>query len=479
MPIIPKPPISPDVADIIGAWAERVDNRSLLMDKFVLHKSWPTVYAGSGSTIKMDDASRWSFIRMAQNGGAYLQRERAKLEREATGRNVSPGNKEKAELKARLVGKLEACACRRLPDDLVQQKLNQAQQFARMLSQRGASVVYGELGGRLIVNLSDSLIQNAGICLDRHTGVPYIPGSAVKGVTRHVALDHLRKGNLSITDFMMIFGASEADFMESGELSSFADSVEKSKMTQKGGVDFLAAYPVQKEPLIAVDIVNVHRPGYYESGNLEDLAKETPRPNTFPTVEVGARFAFCTVQNAIGVSSELFGRVHDLLVEAITLHGIGGKTGAGYGWFKDVTAEVEAKIEADERVKREEQEERRRREEERQREAAALAAEAERAAALRAERERRAALTPHERILEEWAGVPLKRIANKLVHFTNWDRDIRLGIVEVLRTQDIGVEVWKFLKDEESNKKRKCKCAPAIVGAIRNFIKTERLEKLP
>ena len=67
MSIIPKPPISADVADVIGLWAERVENRSLLMDKFVLHKSWPTVCATSGSPIKMDDASRWSFIRMAQN----------------------------------------------------------------------------------------------------------------------------------------------------------------------------------------------------------------------------------------------------------------------------------------------------------------------------------------------------------------------------------------------------------------------------
>lgn len=470
MSIIPKPPISADVADVIGLWAERVENRSLLMDKFVLHKSWPTVCATSGSPIKMDDASRWSFIRMAQNGRSYLQREAEKLSREASGRNVQLDNQEKLKVKKSIVDKLVSCASRRLPTDIVSQKLKQTQQFAEMLSQRGAQVVYAELGGRLIINLSDSLIQNAGICLDRHTGLPYIPGSAVKGVTRHVALDHLRKGDLSISDFVAIFGSAESDFKKSGELSKFADSLEKGAVVRKGGIDFLAAYPFGREPQIAVDIVNVHRPDYYGSGNTADLAKERPRPNTFPTVDCGARFAFCAVKNAIGIDLELFKRVRDFLVEAITIHGIGGKTGSGYGWFKDVTDEIEAKA----RVEREQREER-------QREEAALAAEAERVAALTAERNRKAALSPYERIMEEWTKLTPKGIVHgiKLSHFSEQSKDIRLGVVEALRTNGIGADVWKFLKDEEGNKKRKCKNAPAIVSAIRNFIKTEKLEKLP
>ncbi len=36
-------PIAGDVAELIGPSAERVENRSLLLDKFVFHKSWPVV----------------------------------------------------------------------------------------------------------------------------------------------------------------------------------------------------------------------------------------------------------------------------------------------------------------------------------------------------------------------------------------------------------------------------------------------------
>lgn len=475
MPMIPKPPIAAEVADVIGAWADQVDNRSLLMDKFILHKSWPSVCSDlNGKPIKMDDASRWSFIRMAQNGGDYLQRERDSLERTAQGRNVCPENAERAKVKANLVGKLRSCACRKLPHDLVQQKLVQTKQFAEALSQHGAVVVYAELGSRLIINLSDSLIQNAGICLDRHTGLPYIPGSAVKGVTRHVALSHLRCGDLALDDFKAIFGSSESDFTNTGksigELSDFADGLIKAEMTQKGGVDFLAAYPIEKEPLIAVDISNVHRPDYYESGKVEDLAKEKPRPNTFPTVEQGARFAFFVVQNAIGVSPELFSRVREFLVEAITLCGIGGKTGAGYGWFKDVTAEIEAKIKAEAE-----------RDEERRQKERAAAEEAERSAALRAEQARKAALSPCERVLEEWTKSKIKGIVNgrRMAHFDELEKDEKRGVVDALRTEGIGVGVWAFLKAEERNPKRKIKHAPATVSAINRFVKAEKLEKMP
>jgi CRISPR type III-B/RAMP module RAMP protein Cmr6 len=55
-----------------------------------------------------------------------------------------------------------------------------------------ASVTIAQLEGRLAINLADSLIQNAGICLDRLFGLPFIPGSAIKGICRHAALEELK-----------------------------------------------------------------------------------------------------------------------------------------------------------------------------------------------------------------------------------------------------------------------------------------------
>lgn len=51
--------------------------------------------------------------------------------------------------------------------------------------------VYAQLQGRLLVNMAGGVMENAGLCLDRF-GMPYVPGSAVKGCARRTALAALR-----------------------------------------------------------------------------------------------------------------------------------------------------------------------------------------------------------------------------------------------------------------------------------------------
>ncbi len=449
MAIPAKPPIAPDVAEVIGDCAEKVENRSLLLDKFVVHKSWPLVFLETTrQPMRMDDASRWSFIRMAQNGDDFLQREIGNCDRAANGKNASEENREKARVKGDILRGLRKCACRRLPGSLETQKLEQNRQFAQMLSKRPGLnvVVYGELQGRLIVNLSDSLIQNAGICLDRNTGLPFIPGSAVKGVARHAALTRLRNGEWSIREFMRVFGSSEVDFREKGELSKFAGEVPEEERTLKGGVDFIAAQPIT-EPTIVVDISNVHYPEYYQTGEIASLSKESPKPNTFPAVEKGVRYAFCIAVNGMdGIDEALFAKARAVLVEAITVSGIGAKTGAGYGWFKDVTGEIEAEC------KREEERKAAKRREEEER-----ANEEKRKATQKAEAEKIASMSPCERILYEWGRVgSIKAIVNGryIAKFTSLDEDEKKGVVEALRSPSgIGAEVWAVVKGTASDKK--------------------------
>lgn len=476
MAIPAKPPIAPDVAEVIGECAENVENRSLLLDKFVLHKSWPLVFLDSThQPMRMDDASRWSFIRMAQNGDDFLQREIGNCDRAATGRNASEENREKARIKSVILHGLKKCACRKLPARLESQKLEQNRQFAQTLSQRPGfnAVVYGELQGRLIVNLSDSLIQNAGICLDRNTGLPFIPGSAVKGVARHAALAHLRNKEWTIDEFMRVFGSSEADFREKGELHAFAGVVAEDRRTLKGGLDFLSAQPIT-EPTIMVDISNVHYPDYYQSGNLRDLAKESPKPNTFPVVEQGVRYAFCIAENGMKtIDAELFEKAKSVLIEAITVSGIGAKTGAGYGWFKDVSDDVS---EAEKRAAMVAEEKRLADEKK--------AAEAAAKVKAKAEADRVAALSPCERVLERWNASPnVKAIVNgsDIAKFESRCEEDKKGIVEALRTADgIGAKVWAVIKgtspDDPKKKLRNGQAESDIRGYCRNTLK---LGKMP
>jgi CRISPR type III-B/RAMP module RAMP protein Cmr6 len=204
------------------------------------------------------------------------------------------------------------------------------------------------LEGRLAINLSDSLIQNAGICLDRLFGLPYIPGSAVKGVCRHAALEDLKSAGENRKDalfdsFRAVFGTAENDFKE-GELRSFRALLGQRAANQKGAVAFLAAYPVN-EARVVVDLTNVHYPEYYRSGREEDLTNERPQPNPFPAVEAGAQFAFCLVLNGIADEPRILQAATRWLERAITVRGLGAKTASGYGWFSlrpDVLQELHA-----------------------------------------------------------------------------------------------------------------------------------------
>ena len=467
MSCIAKPPITPDVAEVIGDCAENLESRSLLLDKFVLHKSWPTVVLdATHQPMRMDNASRWSFIRLAQNGEAFLRREMGNCGRAANGRNASDKNREEAQKNCEMLRHLARCACRRLPGDLERQKLVQNRQFAQELANRPGqvAVVYGELQGRLIVNLSDSLVQNAGICLDRNTGLPYIPGSAVKGVARHAALARLRKGEWSIGEFMRVFGSSDVDFGDKGELHNFADVVSEEKRTIKGGVDFLAARPIT-EPTIVVDISNVHYPDYYQTGEVRDLANEKPLPNTFPAVEKGVRYVFCISANGMGtVDADLFAKARAVLVEAITVHGIGAKTGAGYGWFKDVTevmeaearrqAEVEAAKRADAEAKAKEE---------------AARAEAQ------ARAERRVAMSVAERWQEVGAAAVCGKKGNAFFDaFARASEATRDEIVHALQSSEgVGTEVWKMLRTDSKRKNQ------TAVDAVFKWAKDRKLGKMP
>lgn len=55
-----------------------------------------------------------------------------------------------------------------------------------------ADTLHAQLQSRLMVNMAGGVMENAGLCLDRF-GLPYLPGSAVKGCARRAALAALHE----------------------------------------------------------------------------------------------------------------------------------------------------------------------------------------------------------------------------------------------------------------------------------------------
>jgi CRISPR/Cas system CMR subunit Cmr6 (Cas7 group RAMP superfamily) len=70
----------------------------------------------------------------------------------------------------------------------------------------GRVLIHAQLQSRLMVNMAGGVMENAGLCLDRF-GLPYVPGSAVKGCARRAALAALHEW----CETGQKPGASEAD----------------------------------------------------------------------------------------------------------------------------------------------------------------------------------------------------------------------------------------------------------------------------
>jgi len=167
---------------------------------------------------------------------------------------------------------------------------------------------------RLIIGLGGVHPHETSMTFHHIYGIPYIPGSAVKGVTRH----------------WIIF--SEFNNSEDEALN---DKGEKGKLFKKifgtqeneGKVIFLDAFPIGKINL-KIDIMNPHYSEYY-SGSEPPTDSQTPRPIQFLTVEK-TKFHFCVLSR----DKELVQIALTWLKEALENFGIGAKTALGYGVFE-------------------------------------------------------------------------------------------------------------------------------------------------
>lgn len=172
------------------------------------------------------------------------------------------------------------------------------------LTKRGAQCREAETLGRLAINLgADSTWENS-IALNRTYGVPYIPGSALKGLAASYYRKHVEKLDAGLA--ADIFGVQE----------------------NAGWVIFYDALFVPKGSSLGLkqDVVTVHHQEYYQ-GDAPPADWDSPIPIPFLSV-VGS---FCL---ALSGPPNLIQATYKILKLALAQEGIGAKTNSGYGRMK-------------------------------------------------------------------------------------------------------------------------------------------------
>jgi CRISPR-associated protein Cmr6 len=198
---------------------------------------------------------------------------------------------------------------------------------------------------RLIIGIGGASVYEVGITLHHVYGIPYIPPSAIKGLTRSWMIQSQFNNDegkaLGDQHFCDLFGCP-AEWKDENN-ASWPSYYEKNKKNEndpgerQGNIIFFDAFPT-KPPKIEEDVMNVHYPDYYkEEAPPTDF--QSPIPITFLTVAAGTPFQFmiCVKENMESndnYNKELLNKAGKLLTDALTQHGIGAKTAVGYGYFK-------------------------------------------------------------------------------------------------------------------------------------------------
>lgn len=262
--------------------------------------------------------------------------------------------------------------------------------------------VHARLDSRLLVNVNGSVMENAGLSLDRY-GAAIVPGSAVKGCARRAAIAVLREwcttgqkpdgqhplgGGAApfntpadlLLGIVRVFGVTDLEWeswdaiRQKGNDLAWACDTQwealrdatiaclgkdpgcnpgETKPTRCGGVAFLAAVPTNARDRgdLELDVLTSHHQEYYAGKRSAATDDEDPNPVYFPASAPGESYLFTLVPLTTPAAPQTLQHAETWLIDGLTTLGLGAKTAAGYGVFSDETPAVR-KREAEELAKR-------------------------------------------------------------------------------------------------------------------------------
>ena len=188
--------------------------------------------------------------------------------------------------------------------------------WEKMLTDSRALTRRARVKGRMVVGLGAESVLETSVTLHRTYGIPYIPGSALKGLAASYALQRLGdEWHKDGKAYKVVFGDTD----DAGYLTFF-DALYIPGTGYKGQV-------------LYADVITVHHPKYYQgtAGTQAPADWDSPTPIPFLSATGTYLIALAAPELQIQKGSEWITATFNILEEALKTLGIGAKTSSGYG----------------------------------------------------------------------------------------------------------------------------------------------------
>jgi len=201
---------------------------------------------------------------------------------------------------------------------------------------------------RIVIGLGNESVYETSMTLHHIYGIPYIPGSAIKGVIRsYIITEEFGKdknGSLDLknAEKRALKDRSFCDIFGCPKKSSYNES-------RQGKIIFFDAFP-QSNPQIEPDVMNPHYSPYYSdsSNKVPPADYHNPVPIFFLTVK-NTEFEFIVginekdntvIQKGAFKDKRPMEVTYEYIKKTLGEHGIGSKTAVGYGYMNSVQSET-------------------------------------------------------------------------------------------------------------------------------------------
>ncbi|KIQ53957.1 type III-B CRISPR module RAMP protein Cmr6 [Meiothermus taiwanensis] len=196
----------------------------------------------------------------------------------------------------------------------------------------------------LAIGLGNASPIENGLAIHHTYGVPYLPGSALKGLALRAFFEFHGLGADQRKALMegksTRPGAEVPEEIKEQKRVLFGDITSAAHLVYwDGWLDPSSTEPFQK------DVITVHHQGYYGSGEVWPTDFDDPNPVGFLSVKPGTKFCLALSSPSSHAEGWVFAAA-EILKWGLEHLGLGGKTNAGYGYF-EVKLPPRPKSEAD------------------------------------------------------------------------------------------------------------------------------------